>query len=446
MATLRASNLPLVNGRERSYLTLSPSAGDSTITILDYTYFAVSQYILIGEFGNERSEVIQIHSSTAPTSAGVVTLASNLIFPHSIDDPVTQIDYNQVEFSRAATVTGSKSVLTTANLTADDQYTSYNDLTNTTGYGFVRYKNSSSGAFSAYSGAIPYAGLPRNAVRSLKNQGMQLVKENISQLITEDFLLDELNNWQDDVTRQKDWDFEMDSATDTVVSGQKAYALPTAPYNFKYLDTDKAFIQIRIANYPALDYIDKSQYDQGMVGTVGTTLNGAVTIGATSIVLTSVANFPTAGSMLAGDGTNETITWTGVTVSTNTLTGVTGVLNNHASGATVWLTSSLGQPRAYTVYNDQYYFYRPASADQNGKQIYIDYFKQLAQLTSDTDTTPIPFFHIAQYYLAFKIEARKGNDKTSEKWRAIYEGRLASEMKKNRTQQYYSFKRWRTRA
>lgn len=446
MPLLRASNTRLISGRERTYLTANPSAGDGTINILDYTFFSVGQFILIGEFGNERSEVIQIHPATAPTAAGVITLATNLIFPHSVDDPVTQLDYNQVEFSRAATLTGTKTVLITQSILADDTFTSYNDLINTTGYGFARYKNSSSAIVSDYSGAVPYAGLSRNSVRKMKDNGLGLVKESISNLITEDFLMDELNNWQDDVARQKDWDFELDSTTDTVVAGQKTYPLPTTPYSFKYLDTDKAFLQIRIYNYPALDYIDKSQYDQSMVGTISTTLNGAVTIAATSVVLTSVANFPTAGSALIGDGTNETITWTGVTTATNTLTGVTGVANNHASGATIWLISSLGQPRQYTVYNDSYYLRPVPSTDVNGYQIYIDYYKQIPTLSADTDTTIIPFYHIAQYYLAFKIEARKGNDKASEKWRSIYENRLAGEMRKNRVQQYYGFKKWRTRA
>ena len=79
------------------------------------------------------------------------------------------------------------------------------------------------------------------------------------------------------------------------------------------------------------------QYGGTVSGPITTTLNGAINDTTTTIVLTSVVNFPTSGTNHVQIGTEE-ISYTGI--SGNTLTGVTrGVRNttaaSHADGATV---------------------------------------------------------------------------------------------------------------
>ena len=64
--------------------------------------------------------------------------------------------------------------------------------------------------------------------------------------------------------------------------------------------------------------------------TAETTLNGAVSAGATTITLTSASGFSTAGN---GNIDGDSFKWTGK--SSNDLTGVTGVSYNHSSGVTV---------------------------------------------------------------------------------------------------------------
>jgi hypothetical protein len=61
-----------------------------------------------------------------------------------------------------------------------------------------------------------------------------------------------------------------------------------------------------------------------------TTLNGAISAGATTITLTSASSFTSAGN---GNVDGDSFAWTGK--STNDLTGVTGLSFSHASGVTV---------------------------------------------------------------------------------------------------------------
>jgi hypothetical protein len=81
-------------------------------------------------------------------------------------------------------------------------------------------------------------------------------------------------------------------------------------------------------------YIDSIYRDYGRdtpsKSTVETTLNGAVSAGATSITLTSASSFSTAGN---GNIDGDSFAWTGK--SSNDLTGCTGISADHASGVTV---------------------------------------------------------------------------------------------------------------
>lgn len=73
-----------------------------------------------------------------------------------------------------------------------------------------------------------------------------------------------------------------------------------------------------------------------------TTLATSVTVGATTMVLTSGTNFASVGIGEITDGVNtSSIRWTGK--STNTLTGVTGLSNAYASGTGTTVTYSAGR-------------------------------------------------------------------------------------------------------
>ena len=61
-----------------------------------------------------------------------------------------------------------------------------------------------------------------------------------------------------------------------------------------------------------------------------TTLNGAISAGATTVTLSDASGFSTAGN---GNIDGDSFKWTGK--SSNDLTGVTGVSFNHSSGVTV---------------------------------------------------------------------------------------------------------------
>jgi hypothetical protein len=439
MAILQASNLILTDGQEETTLTVAAASGATTLTVFNIQDFAISNYILIGDWGDDDAEIIQLHAATAPTGTTITLVAGGLARSHSVGDKVKRINFNQVEFSRYVAVGDAPSVLTTKATEADDEYTSYNDTTNATGYWRFRFKNSTTTVYTSYSGYFAYTGPVVNSVEQMKRDALDLTNEEISDLITNQYLLNQLNHWQREIEEVRNWSWETATHIDTVSSGQMEYDLPT---DMKHAYSPNDIIQIRIKNYTALANIDKKEYDEKLVDTIYSTLAGNVALIDTTITLTDSSDFPNAGSITIG---NDTIDFTANDTTTNILSGVTGITSTHATGDTVWTTTSLDQPMYYAITNGHYYLFPIADSTLNGLSITLDYYKWLDSLTSDVSVTTIPFYGIAQYYLAWKIMERKGNTQAADRWRQIYENRLSSEMKRDQPVNYGRFTLARTK-
>ncbi len=154
---IRAYNKDLIVDAVETIVNLDCDTGVSEITVESITGLGVGDYVLLGEFGQIDAEIVRLHPSTAP-SGTTITLSAATTYAHERGTHIYRIDRNQVEFSRATTLTGSKSVLSTVSINAQSEYTVYEDSTNTTGYGFYRYVNSGDTTYTNYSESFPYAG------------------------------------------------------------------------------------------------------------------------------------------------------------------------------------------------------------------------------------------------------------------------------------------------
>src|SRR3990167_1840056 len=98
----------------------------------------------------------------AITSATAITIdregqTGGLRHAHPAFTPVYRVDFNRVQFYYNTTnSTTGLTTLVTGKLQPDDEYTRYDDTTNTTGYGFIRFNNEATSAFSAYSSGVNY--------------------------------------------------------------------------------------------------------------------------------------------------------------------------------------------------------------------------------------------------------------------------------------------------
>lgn len=161
---LKANNQELLINAKHSYLSTNYSAGVTTLIVVNGDGFAVDDYLLLGEFGNESSEIVQV-SGVATHSLTV----GNTKFAHSESTKVTILPYNKVRFYHTTTTAFSALVQvgSDTDIQADSLSTIISDTTYTTGYGWFCFYNSTTLAITQNSNYIPYTGFASNSVRKI---------------------------------------------------------------------------------------------------------------------------------------------------------------------------------------------------------------------------------------------------------------------------------------
>jgi hypothetical protein len=193
------------------------------------------------------------------------------------------------------------------------------------------------------------------------------------------------------------------------------------PANMDFNETNRSLLAARFArqsvaaNIP-LKYVDKREWNQRAYLNRYSVTVGSTTSGATSIVLSSTGDFPATGTiMIATELPTQTImsvAYTGNNLLTNTLTGCTGITRTIATGTQAWAYSTFSVPYFFTVFDDQsgnhkLWFDRPIPQGLQGKNLYLDYYKQIQDLTFLSDVIPEHYRDVYKDYLKFAIKRRR---------------------------------------
>ena len=183
----------LLNVNKSFFITdcIAGSISGTTQSIDDFT---TNQCLLLGTPGNDSSEIVHTDPSIAPTG-NTVTFAAVTTQTHQSNSYVYVLDFDQVEFSYSATLTGAKTVLATVPVAPDSLETYYNDVTQTTGFYFARFKNSLSTTFSQYSDACPVGiSYGNTSVRYIIDSVLGQIGKKTSSLFSDEFFITEINN------------------------------------------------------------------------------------------------------------------------------------------------------------------------------------------------------------------------------------------------------------
>ncbi len=406
---LRASNLSLTDGQESARLVADSAATATTLTVDNISGFSTGQYLLIGEFGDSSAEIVRVHITTDP-SGSTITLNAATTKDHYADSKITVIDYNQIEFSRSATISGDNSVLTTKNISADRIETAYTDLTNITGFAFFRFKNEAETTYSQYSSGVSYTGISNSSVQKIIDKACRDAGVKVGEdFSTEDMLLDDANDCQDAVC-DTDWKFELvkNDSSLTAVQYENTFSLDSLSYELKYPGISQGIKSVKLSGN-RLDYIDNDEMDTLYNNVVRTTVATQAEIADTSIILTNTAELPSSGTVYIN---GLSLTYTDNDKDTNTLSGISEASITEALpvSSNVWYNITTGLPTKYTItIENDIVFNVPIATDYNGYSVTIEYLKKLTSFTDFASTTEIPFSDIMPLYIAAKIEKRKRN-------------------------------------
>jgi len=165
----------------------------TTVKLVNADGFSVGDFILLGAYGNETSEIVSITALVA-NSATVVAK-----FLHPTGTLISRLAFNQVEISNAPNVGVTKTVMGTVNLEADNDTLFIPTLEG--GLYYARYYNSFSQNFSDYSDALPYLGFNKNMCRAIIDNALLGINKEVNATLTDEYGYVELNNCLEEVQR-----------------------------------------------------------------------------------------------------------------------------------------------------------------------------------------------------------------------------------------------------
>lgn len=391
-------------------LVADVAAGVGTLEVESIRDFAINKILFIGELGAETSEIIKTHTATAP-SGSTVTLLSNTVFAHSQGEKVYVIDYDQIEFSHAVTTTGTKTVISIDDIDPDSVDTVIKDETYTSGYYFIRFKNSITGTFSDYSDPIPYDGYADNTVGKAIAYALKRNKTEYTDSVDHDFMIEEANLClQYTRGKLKKWhslqSFNYEAGQTS--RGSNKVALPSDAWQY----SNKSILGIRVGSGKNLTYYDKTEFEEELEGIEQSTLNAAALIGATSVTLENSNDFESSGTiMIAG----QEITYTANNKTTGVLSGIpasgTGSITANLAGTEdVWQGADEGEPDKFTIYGGYAHFLPLPDAGNSGKNIFLDYWLEAPSVDSDTDVLTQSRYEMLKYWLVWAVRCQIKED------------------------------------
>ena len=411
MAQIKISNDILeLEENEKTFFDADEAAGQTTLSA-NGTNFVANDYVVLGKLGSEKSEIVKLSGASATT----ITASSATVFAHSRGDAITYIPYNQVILERSTDAGVNYTPLTAVDIQADNHDTIIQRPSDaSTDYYRVRFYNSTSAIYSAYSDAIIGSGYADNSVYSIKHRALDSLGEEIGGKITDQFLNYALNEARRELHGALlRWSFRTKFNTDIgdIIPGRWSVAAPT---DLEDPNTYKNVLSLRIGRLQIpLEYQDRNRFNQNYNNVAHTTLNGAITSASTSIILISSGDFDESGSVsIAAEtiaGTVDVAAYTGNTETSATLSGVTSIADSHATARDVWQNATFGTPRAYTIDEGVIYFDTPFSDDLAGENIVMDYYQELTAVDSDNDELDEPEYDVFVSWLRWKIKYLKSN-------------------------------------
>lgn len=186
---------------EKTYLSKSTATGETVFKVKNTNNFTEDSVVLVGEMGNERSEILTVASVT-PTQ---LTLSA-AEFYHDADDPVYLLDFDEVKIFRSTTgEDGIYASLATVPIDVDnaDKKTRYDDENSLDSYYYeIAYYNSVTDTESEHSARIKADGYPEDTAGAVILDSVSHVKDRQFMIFSPEELLSIMNNVNDDLITQ----------------------------------------------------------------------------------------------------------------------------------------------------------------------------------------------------------------------------------------------------
>ena len=230
---LECDNRILTNGAKYSYLVTNYASNITSFSVLNATDTAFEEdaFLLLGNFGAEDAEVVQIASGDWNTGSIIITTPT--LFAHAESTRVTVLPYDQIRFFHTTTTTfGTGTPLTGyVNIQPSDWFSTFSDETYSTGYGWYTFYNSVTTTLSQESNPIPYIGFETNTTEQILSDFFSMLSNKELRLVTREDALSWLSEGYSKLRNKLNLtnvEFTASAVTPLVlVAGQIEYDLPS---------------------------------------------------------------------------------------------------------------------------------------------------------------------------------------------------------------------------
>jgi hypothetical protein len=326
--------------------------------------------------------------------------------------------YDKVQVFNSPTIGGTLTQLgSDLTIPANQMYTQYNDVAGSTGYYYAKWKNSITSVTSAVSEPSPVTAYTMQSARSIIDTALGMINKTTSQVLTDEFGFQMIDSCQMEVLREfKRWSFmqSFNTIVGTALTGNWKVAVPA---DCDDQNTYKSLYNFRIGKELDMVWVDKEEWDDLIAGIAYSTLAIIANPGDTNLILTNSTDFDDQGTIQVG--ANQ-YTWTANNRSANQLTLGTSVVTLAPVGQDVFQFASLGLPTYWTIWAGFIYHWPAISASYNNRNYYLDYYKSLTQIVSDSDQIVLPDPTVVQYYLAWKFLLKLNNGEETDGSKAQY--------------------------
>ena len=156
-------------GPQKTRLSSDVAALATTSTVENTQGFATDDYGVFGLPGEELTEIKILTSVSASTTIEQAALS----FAHAARTAVSQIKYNQAKIYTSTSEEGTYALLTTVDLTLDQDATYYEDSTGTSSTWYkIKYYNENGATLSSYSVAVQGTGYTEDSRKSMVEEIM----------------------------------------------------------------------------------------------------------------------------------------------------------------------------------------------------------------------------------------------------------------------------------
>jgi len=221
---------PATDDLEKAYLLNAYSAGVTALSVGNNNRLAANDRIMIGEMGQEKTEIVTVSSVN---SNGTDLVVGATKFSHSADDPVYKLRFDQVKYYRSTTTeNGAYSVISTQDLDVDNANltTLYDDTSGLTTYFYkMTMYHSISTLESDYTDVIGGGGWSRRQVGNIIDEILREVGDPQEMNVSRTEVLGYFNDVNDDllVSVSKPYDFLRTTTTLTRTAATNYIAFPT---------------------------------------------------------------------------------------------------------------------------------------------------------------------------------------------------------------------------